>query len=327
MCRRLTRRDVKKLTAASRSNLKAEILGSLTAVELLILRQEAKHFHFNSRRLQAQNLQSNDRIVVDRGPIVSLTTFGQRLQTVHLAIESIGLGSVLPSRIILWIADRALFEGRPDSLRRLESRGLEVKLSEAYGPHTKYFPFLQSETVFEQPLITADDDVIYSKWWLAGLITAYEHDAQVLNCYRAHRIEIENGKLARYRMWSSCRSTEPSFLHFTTGVSGCLYPPAMLTCLKESGDVFLNTCPRADDVWLNVTALRRDFKVKQVLNRPVNFPLIAGTQSSGLWQSNVLRDQNDVQLAATYTEQDVARLVKEEPSDGPAQRARRERWR
>ena len=37
--------------------------------------------------------------------IVTLTTFGQRLNDVYLAIESIMQGSLLPNRIILWLAD------------------------------------------------------------------------------------------------------------------------------------------------------------------------------------------------------------------------------
>lgn len=258
--------------------------------------------------------------------MVSLTTFGQRIQTVYLAIESIAAGNVLPSRMILWVPDKELFDLRPASLRRLEERGLEVILTQPYGPHTKYFPYLQAENNFGQPLVTADDDVTYSKWWLAGLVAAYTQNRQVLNCYRAHRIEFDDEKLAPYRMWSACRSTKPSHRHFTTGVSGCLYPPAMLDCLKRAGSEFLSTCPRADDVWLNATALRNNIKVKQVLRWPINFPLIAGTQNSGLWHSNVLLDQNDVQLAATYTQADVHRLAMEPVPEEGDKPSTRERW-
>ena len=41
-------------------------------------------------------------IVSPGGPVVSLTTHGDRVRSVYLVIESIGRGQTLPSRIILW---------------------------------------------------------------------------------------------------------------------------------------------------------------------------------------------------------------------------------
>jgi len=109
-----------------------------------------------------------------------------RIDSVFLTIESIGRGELLPARIILWVDDPKVFASLPSSLRRLERRGLEVKLADNYGPHTKYYPYLTSEADIRHPLVTADDDILYPRGWLKGLAAAYALNDQVINCYRAH---------------------------------------------------------------------------------------------------------------------------------------------
>ena len=109
---------------------------------LLVLRQDTKFTKFNIRRLRHRNLVSRSSVIAPGGPVVSLTTFGPRLETVYLAIESIGAGTLLPSRFILWIQDEQTFQNRPQSIRNLEARGLEVRHTQEYGCHSKYYPYL-----------------------------------------------------------------------------------------------------------------------------------------------------------------------------------------
>ena len=100
------------------------------------------------------------------GPVVSLTTFGKRSEKVFFAIESIANGDARPSRLILWIDDEVLLNNPPATIRRLAKRGLEVKPCKNYGPHKKYYPYVESEQTFSAPLVTADDDVLYPQYWL-----------------------------------------------------------------------------------------------------------------------------------------------------------------
>ena len=102
------------------------------------------------------------------GPVVSLTTYGKRANKAYLAIESIARGSLLPSRLILWLDEQVLYDDLPAPLFRLTRRGLEIKLCKNYGPHKKYYPYVESQTTFTSPLVTADDDTIYPRSWLAG---------------------------------------------------------------------------------------------------------------------------------------------------------------
>src|SRR5580698_9444674 len=86
---------------------------------LLLLRQDTKYTKFNIKRLRHLNRTSQSPVVASGGPVVSLTTFGPRLETVHLTIESIGAGALLPSRLILWIQDSQTFQNRQQSVRNL----------------------------------------------------------------------------------------------------------------------------------------------------------------------------------------------------------------
>jgi hypothetical protein len=263
-------------------------------------------------RLERHNQTASTPVTAPGGPVVSLTTYGKRIDTVYLTLESIARGSLLPSRLILWMNEVDSYEQRPGSLRRLEARGLEIMLTENFGPHKKYYPYIALSGVLDTPLATADDDTIYPVNWLKRLKESYDADPAVVSCYRAHVVRFDGKKLAPYKCWPWCRSTTPSFLNFSTGVSGTIYPPELLRQLKASGDGFKDICPRADDVWLHVHALRGGFKIKQLKPWAQSFLALPGTQEMALFLDNVHGAQNDLQIQKTYTEADIE-LLRMEP--------------
>jgi len=286
-----------------------ELLSLIISVWLFILRQDMKFLRLNCQCLRLRNKFSRASVVAPEGPIVSLTTYGQRMHTVYLTIESIGRGSLLPSQLILWIQDHHAFTHRPVELRRLERRGLEVRLTESYGSHSKYYPYLLATDEFSKPLVTADDDALYNSWWLAGLTNAHELAPCAVHCYRARVVRLVKGGLAPYVTWTKCRSVEPGNRIFATGASGCIYPAEFLPYLKRAGTTFLYLCPRADDVWLHLNALRSGFTVRQVFSRPLEFPSIPGTQHNALYKENCEQGENDVQISVTYKVGDLALLT------------------
>jgi hypothetical protein len=244
-------------------------------------------------------------VVSGEGPVVSLTTYGKRIRTVYFAIESISRGRKLPSRLILWIDDPVLFGNLPFSLRRLMKRGLEVKLCKNYGPHTKYYPYLEVEKELAASLVTADDDVLYPRNWLAALVVASARSPNTVVCYRAHVVVIDGVNVSPYRSWKPCCTTTPSLQHFATGVSGALYPPTVLECFRRAGAGFVEFCPKADDVWLHAQTIRAGFRVSQIGASPRHFWTILGTQEIALWRSNCQENDNDRQITATYTAADI----------------------
>ena len=250
--------------------------------------------------------------------VVSLTSYGARLNTVHLTIESIARGRIRPRRLILWTDPGVVFEDLPPQLRRLRLRGLEVRSSpEAFGPHTKYYPYVVSEPRHDRPLVTADDDSIYEREWLARLVAASELHPGEIVCYRAHRVGVAaDGKSLRpYNTWRAAVGGQASWLNFATGVSGVLYPPAFLNELRDDGSAFTERCPRADDVWLHFRAVAHGRRIRQIVPVPKKYPEIAATQASALHRTNTALSGNDPQIAATYDAQTIVRLARLESSD------------
>lgn len=250
------------------------------------------------------------RVTEPGGPVVSLTTFGKRSEKVHLAIESIARGAVLPSRLILWIDEESFYRNPPATIRRLQKRGLEVKSCKNYGPHKKYFPFVESQDVIRGALVTADDDVLYPKYWLKMLVEANREYPEAVNCFWAHAIAISEMGILNYRDWSPCDSIVPSYLNLAVGCMGVIYPPKLLMALKRAGTAFESRCPRADDLWLHVQALRSGHRVRQVLPQLpyFSFQSIPGSQQTALSHENVDNDGNDPQVAATYSQADIQLL-------------------
>src|ERR1700683_1499837 len=228
--------------------------------------------------LRAANRLRRSSLLHRGGPVVSLTTYGKRIGTVYLTIESIARGDCLPSRVILWLDDEFLFDNLPVTLKTLQKRGLEIKLCKNYGPHKKYYPYVESQKSFTLPLATADDDVIYPRSWLAGLLDAHQQLPHCVNCYRARLMTVRDGKIAPYREWPLCESAEPSFRTMATGVSGIIYPGALLAELKRAGTGFEARSPRADDLWLHLWAIRSGFRIRQMWAEATHFPHIPGTQ-------------------------------------------------
>lgn len=296
------------LSRAGAASTTPTLSTSLVLLWLKLLRQDVRLTQIQLRHLRQQNLHSSEAVVVPGGPEVSLTTHGRRLEWVYLTIESIAAGEVRPSRIVLWL-ERESLANRPESLRRLEKRGLQVRVTDNYGPHTKYYPYLLGQSKFDTPMVTADDDVIYCRSWLRELVLAHARDSSVINCHRAHVVVMARTGFAPYRTWPDCRSQAASFAHFATGVSGCIYPVRFLQFLKSAGSAFLSLCPNADDVWLHANAIRSGFRIKQIRNRALDYPTIPATQKEGLLYANVALGGNDRQILNTYTPDDLAIII------------------
>lgn len=254
------------------------------------------------------SLASQRPAVAPGGPVVSLTSFGVRARTVAFTIESIARGERLPSRLLVWLDEPGLLELPPPMLRRLQRRGVEVLPTQNWGPHKKYYPFVASQDTFDVPLVTADDDVLYPADWLSKLWERYLADTESVHCHRARVATLSQGRFDPYASWRECATDAPSHLHFSIGMAGVLLPPRLLQALKRSGSAFEATCPRTDDIWLNLHAQRIGARVRQARAEPSYFMLLPGTQKVGLLHANV-EGGNDAALAAVYEPADLARLA------------------
>jgi hypothetical protein len=265
--------------------------------------------------MRCRNLLVNDSVTGSADVVVSMTTYGDRLRTVDIALESIARGTVRPRRLIIWIQDPDVLRDLPPALRRLQRRGLEVKLSSNFGPHTKYFPYIADTEQFATPLVTADDDIIYPPRWLEALVKANREHPDMVNAHWVNVISVNEGSIGRYQDWARRRDTEPGFNNFALGVSGVIYPPEMLVELRLRGDQFLDVSPGADDIWLHWVALRAGFRVRQVGMTPRHFPMIPCSQATALSTANVGLHRNDQWIGPLYETSDVIALM----TSGPAE--------
>ena len=74
------------------------------------------------KKNRVSNLNLNDSKNVLEDVVVSLTTHGDRINSVHITIESILDGKDVPSRVILWLDNIDTFNNLPLSLHRLIKR-------------------------------------------------------------------------------------------------------------------------------------------------------------------------------------------------------------
>lgn len=242
--------------------------------------------------------------------MISLTTHGSRIGKCHLAIESIIRGKERPARLILWMSEKDMQHPLPRSLRGQVKRGVEVRIADNLGPHTKYFPTLAVVEGCSVPLVTADDDILYPRYWLKKLVECHELAAEDIFCYRARVMRFESPeRLAPYESWPYASSMNvgegPLFI---TGVSGALYPTKMISALNSRGKEFLDRCPKADDIWLSHTAHVNGIRIRIVEERSVDFPTLDSTQAVGLKHSNVGSLGNDRQLRSTYSNIETRQL-------------------
>jgi hypothetical protein len=253
-------------------------------------------------KLRVRNRLSKKMVVSPGGEaVISLTTYGDRVDSVYLTIESIGAGTVRPRRLILWL-DKEIVP-RPE-IDRLIARGLEVRMCDNFGPHTKYYPYIETESALDLPLVTADDDVIYPSFWLQLLIEAYKARPDLVNCYRARDIVLTDTWLAPYLNWPLTKDCVASSAKMATGVSGVIYPMSLQRLLKANGREFMKLCPKADDLWLHVIALRNEFKIRQLAPVATEFHTVPGSQAQALCATNQFLGGNDRQINKTYDQDD-----------------------
>lgn len=220
--------------------------------------------------------------------VVSLTTYGRRVRTVHLVIARM-LGQTLPpDRVVLWVA-RSEFPGMaslPDRLRAIDDPRFEVRFVEDLNSHKKYFYALQAFP--EAIVVTVDDDIDYPEMLLAGLVASYRRHPYAVSCARAHTVGVQaDGMYRPYADWMGTARifNRPTMLAMPTSGAGLLYPPGCLPAEAFDIAAIRATCPTADDLWVKWWLLEAGVPCVHLprLWRPRYLP---GTQEESLYAHN-----------------------------------------
>lgn len=230
--------------------------------------------------------------------IISLTTYPKRIGTICLTIETLMRQSVKPDEIILWLASSQFEEGLnslPESLLRLQSRGLTIRFCDDLRSHKKYYYALQ-----EYPndlVVLADDDMFYPRDTVKKLLQMHKKWPNDICCITAQVIQPDRYAVPSF--WRNPGLNEKNLQHTDriqayTG-SGTLIPPGALHEDVFDRERLRELCLHADDLWVAFMAHRKGTKVTTLPKwRP--FPVcIYGTAEGSLYYINGAEKQNDLQ--------------------------------
>ena len=234
--------------------------------------------------------------------IVSLTSFPERIPYLCYTIYSLLNQSLLPDEVVLWLAEEQFpnkEKDLPEKLLNLKKNGLKIKWCKDIKSYKKLIP---SFVEYPQDIIvTADDDIFYTKDWLKRLYDAYLKNPEYIHCHRARRICFDSeNKILPYKNWTPQTEPSTSVLNFFTGNGGVLYPPKSLYKDIFKEDLFAKLCPTADDIWFWAMAALNGRKINIVENcifKPLPTDIEKESESSDalvLYKINIT--QNDVQL-------------------------------
>lgn len=239
-----------------------------------------------------------NRTTTEKEIICSLTTFPNRIESVWIAIESLFRQSVMPNRIILWLArDQFPTKHLPESIIKLMERGLEVEYcDEDLKAHKKYFYALKKYP--DAWVITFDDDLYYDYYTIENVLKLKMQFPDCIVTNRAHQIRFNRkGDILPYRKWThNIANPTPSYSIVATGGCGTLYEGKLLHPDVTEASKLKELAFYADDLWLKVMTLRKGARV--VTNsRYGKDPIVIGkTQREKLVTTNVLGQGNDLQL-------------------------------
>lgn len=255
--------------------------------------------------LQSDNIGTTKNAIADREVIVSLTTYGNKIDQCYLAVESLLHQTLPPNKIILWL-DSEKFQDEnsiPLSLRKQIKRGLEISLVKDVRSHTKLVPALKQYP--EAIIITIDDDIIYPIDFVERLVRSYQRDPTKIYFYRGHRMTFKNGNYFSpepYLNWVKKGAKGDSILNVPTGVLGVLYPPHCMHPDVTDETKFLKLCPYADDIWFKVMSLLNGVSCEMIptVHRENKFITLDIDETSSLQSQNVVGRKNDDQIKALF---------------------------
>lgn len=254
-------------------------------------------------------------VAYDRELVVSLTSFPDRINTVHETIKSLLSQTLKPNRVVLWLAEEQFPQKErelPDTLLKLLNTGLEIRWCSDIKSYKKLIPSLE---VFQNAIIvTADDDLYFRRTWLEVLYRAYLTDKKSVWAHRVTRFEINKNE---YKAVSGGKVLwpVPTYLHKLTGGAGALYPPGVLykdiCCIEK----IFSLCPTNDDIWFWIMGALNGTMVKVVKHKQTTLLYVGKTQKGPTLSANndhgehlFWRDFNAV--IAEYPE--IDRLLKSE---------------
>lgn len=253
--------------------------------------------------------------------IISLTTYGERIYTVHLVIESLFMQTLKPCRIILWLAEDEFSDCKlPLSLLSKKERGLEIRYCQDIRSYKKLIPC--REMFPHANIVTVDDDVIYPPDFLENLYLEHCNYPDDIIFTKGRVITFDKGLVKPYLEWDENKNMcNDSLRYLPVGVGGVLYPPKALSDEMFNQKRFEELAPYADDLWFKAMSLLNKTRSRQTsygvrMNSDAKFLSrfvpIEDEQQEKLSEKNVLEFGNDVQFMRLMETYDLIKILMED---------------
>lgn len=236
--------------------------------------------------------------------VLSLASHGKRVgDTLPYALYSLVTQTILPQKIVVYL-DREHWsdEKLPDLLKKLQSVGVDFRYCEDLKSYKKLIPALIQFP--NNPIITFDDDFYFHPQYISWMLDAYNHsDKRTVLGHWGCIPEKKGGKYIPYNEWRDCKyGDEHSPISFYGG-SGVCYPPHVFDGEILRKELFMELCPKADDIWFWAMEERQGIRREYITHKgygchtPVDrfYAYEVGSDNS-LTKSNVINGENDKQL-------------------------------
>ena len=251
----------------------------------------------------------------DPSVILSLTSYGKRVRrSAVYTVYSLLRQTVRPERVVLWLNEEEFnSENLPGDLRFLCNYGLEVRFGKDIGPYTKIIHSLSA--FHDKHIITADDDLYYSKNFVKEFIDAHrQHPQAIITGFAKVPFNDGDSHLAPYRTWPEYLYATANFSYdssklFPLGVGGVFYPSHVFDEEVTNEAVFTTLCPKADDIWLYIMGLRSRAEKRILVDSRISYYhtdlLRQYLTKDRLTATNRFGGENDTQLQALMAHYEI----------------------
>lgn len=244
--------------------------------------------------------------------IVSLTSYGDRLSTLSICLKSLLNQTKRADKILVYLTDDIKESHLSSSLLELRTKGIEYRFVPLdLKPHKKYYYAMQEFP--DDIIVTVDDDVIYYKEMLSELYKTYLKFPKCIVAGRAHEITFnDDGSIKAYENWNWCsqKYEQPSMKLLATGAGSILYPSHLLDKKLLFNLAYIKHYITVDDLWLktvevlsNVPTVVCSLKLEKMRKG------IPNTQTQGLFNKNVGKNENDLYLKELDSEFSLASKI------------------
>lgn len=268
---------------------------------LKVIRRQAYKIQYAVLRMQANKMSYVCGLNKKRRSpkiIVSMTTFPKRISEIDLCIKSILNQSYKPDKIIIWLGSDVTEELAEKYLEKYKEYGIEYVIDKEYNyySHKKYiYAFKRYPNSI---IITLDDDLIYPRDTIKSLVKKHNKYPNAIVARRVHEITWKDYDINNYNKWNWACFTikKPSYMLFATTGAGTLFPPSIYSEEDLNYDIIKKYALTADDIWLNMMAVKNNVKVVWAGNFLQMPPTINNENNEELSSINVSENRNDVYI-------------------------------